>query len=271
MSEEPEEVPLRSLRAGAFGRLPLSGLVLEVIEHSPGASRVRQQGETDTKLVSRNTMVIPITENEVNTLSPARSRRAKSKGEKPMQTTTTVKDGESKYNLIKDPAVQAEFWKQVTKGKANECWNWTGRKTGDSGAFFVNNVELRVGKLAYLIANPSADPDGRYTATVCRNAACCNAAHITQAGVKKAEPAKEAPVKSKGKDKGKAETPAPKPEPAKPAARKAAKKADEPKPEAKAPLSKKSAKSGGLDMSKLPLAKPAKKSKGKKQAAADAQ
>jgi hypothetical protein len=260
VNDELNEVPIHTLKKGALCRVSDTTMVLEVVEHLSGSSVVKEPGKAEPSRVSRNTMVVPISEDELKTLQPARSRRANSKGEETMQKDIKLKDGESKYNLIKDADVQAEFWKQVDKKGAKDCWAWKGRKTGDSGAFFVNNVELRVGKLAYLLAHPDADPDGRYTATVCRNAACCNAAHITPAGAKQTAPA---PAKAaKTQPPAKSQKTAPASPPAKTGKAKAGSKAKAPDSKGKAASTQK----GSPDTSNLTYPKPKDAKKGKSKA-----
>jgi hypothetical protein len=106
-------------------------------------------------------------------------------------------------DLIYSAENLARFDEQVKKGKPDECWPWQGRKTGPSGAFFVNGKELRVGKYVYLRDHLEADPNGRYVQECTPD--CCNPAHVHPAGeVKKAGKKATTVPASKGRAKSNA-------------------------------------------------------------------
>jgi hypothetical protein len=209
--DEAAEVHLERLKPGEFGVSELTGNIYEVLGKSHYMVLARVNGEE--RRLPRTVAVIPITAEQAQSIAASRQAGVKRNphrtGVKRMAKKTAARNGAGNLYAEREVIFSDEnlkrFDEQVDKRGPAECWPWKGRRTGPSGAFFVNGKELRVGKYVYLRYHPDADPTGRYVQQCTPD--CCNPAHVHPAGAvkktsKKAAPAPpEAAIESKGKAK----------------------------------------------------------------------
>lgn len=75
-------------------------------------------------------------------------------------------------------ARQLSRW--VARGEQRECWQWTGVAVCHHGYGRINfsGVSVRAHRLAWIIANSRAVPDGQLVCHSCDNPKCCNPSHL---------------------------------------------------------------------------------------------
>lgn len=215
----PEWVPISAIKVGQ-SCIDESDRVLTLIERDRGRVRTRDEITGELDYMTGTVMVkLLSTEDKEMKVMNQKSGTAKAKSEKaPAKKTTakretesltvSVREGAPKYAVVRDATVKEKFLSLVTQGKPDECWKFNGPKSSNpnSGAIVVNGQELRVGKVAYLIEHPKADPEGRYVAT-CKNGFCANAQqHIKPAGEAKTTPKPQASSKRSKKEAPKPST-----------------------------------------------------------------
>ena len=78
------------------------------------------------------------------------------------------------------PQDTERFWSFVDKGRADECWPWTGgvnaRRDG-YGRFWVKRIEYRTNRMAFWLRY-GVDPAEQDVCHRCDNPPCCNPAHL---------------------------------------------------------------------------------------------
>lgn len=73
------------------------------------------------------------------------------------------------------------FWGYVTIKTEDECWEWSGGKTGKYGAFNVKYENgwntARANRVAYMLTT-GVDPKEMFVCHHCDNPPCCNPVHL---------------------------------------------------------------------------------------------
>lgn len=71
-----------------------------------------------------------------------------------------------------------EFWENVSRGAAEECWPWTGYQEKGYGSFFWRGRMVGAHELALTFTTGERRPWGFDTCHKCNNPICCNPSHL---------------------------------------------------------------------------------------------
>lgn len=76
------------------------------------------------------------------------------------------------------PSVEERFWKNVDK--SDDCWIWTGCKTGNGyGAIRVNTKQKSAHRVSWELANGQNIPQGMVVLHSCDNPLCVRPSHLS--------------------------------------------------------------------------------------------
>jgi hypothetical protein len=83
----------------------------------------------------------------------------------------------TRKNKVRPP--EDRFWKRVSMGREDECWNWVGKPANQfkHGNFFMDGKNMTAHRFAYRIAT-GFNPEGMDVAHICGNMRCVNPRHL---------------------------------------------------------------------------------------------
>lgn len=76
----------------------------------------------------------------------------------------------------KVPIVE-RFWRNLTPGSPDECWEWQGQMSRKYGVLSISRVPRLAHRLSYELHNGPI-PDGMSVCHSCDNPVCCNPSHL---------------------------------------------------------------------------------------------
>jgi hypothetical protein len=78
----------------------------------------------------------------------------------------------------KDIVAVSEFWAQVARGDADDCWPWTGYSEKGYGRYYWRGRMVGAHELALTFMTGERRARGLETCHSCHNPLCCNPGHL---------------------------------------------------------------------------------------------